>query len=148
MIGEALAPGGTSFDSLYVNVNGAERLLRPSLDVYGQERPALPALRHADPPRAVHEPLLLQLPAAASRAPRRAALREPPDGRPVVALVAGHVQGVGIPLVGPRAGPRSRAGGLGAATCPTAGSRWSLEGPDGRVSAVLDALDGPDAPGR
>jgi formamidopyrimidine-DNA glycosylase len=34
---EALAKGGTSFDALYVNVNGASGYFDRSLDVYGQE---------------------------------------------------------------------------------------------------------------
>jgi len=33
----ALAAGGTSFDSLYVNVNGASGYFDRSLQVYGQE---------------------------------------------------------------------------------------------------------------
>jgi formamidopyrimidine-DNA glycosylase len=34
---EALAQGGTSFDSLYVNVNGESGYFDRSLDAYGQE---------------------------------------------------------------------------------------------------------------
>ncbi len=37
VMGEALAQGGTSFDSLYVNVNGASGYFDRSLAVYGQE---------------------------------------------------------------------------------------------------------------
>ena len=36
-MGEALAQGGTSFDSLYVNVNGASGYFDRSLHVYGRE---------------------------------------------------------------------------------------------------------------
>lgn len=36
VMGAALAAGGTSFDSLYVNVNGESGYFEPSLDVYGQ----------------------------------------------------------------------------------------------------------------
>ena len=34
---DALGEGGTSFDSLYVNVNGVQRLLRPLADVVRPE---------------------------------------------------------------------------------------------------------------
>lgn len=37
VMGEALAQGGTSFDALYVNVNGESGYFDRSLDVYGQE---------------------------------------------------------------------------------------------------------------
>ena len=37
VMGEALAAGGTSFDSLYVNVNGESGYFDRSLDVYGRE---------------------------------------------------------------------------------------------------------------
>ena len=36
-MGEALAQGGTSFDALYVNVNGESGYFDRSLDAYGQE---------------------------------------------------------------------------------------------------------------
>jgi formamidopyrimidine-DNA glycosylase len=36
VLGEALAAGGTSFDSLYVNVNGESGYFERSLNVYGQ----------------------------------------------------------------------------------------------------------------
>ena len=42
---EALDQGGTSFDSLYVNVNGASGYFDRSLDVYGRRRADLPPLR-------------------------------------------------------------------------------------------------------
>ena len=42
--GEALGQGGTSFDALYVNVNGASGLLRP---LAARLRPGGPALRRA-----------------------------------------------------------------------------------------------------
>jgi formamidopyrimidine-DNA glycosylase len=42
VMGEALAAGGTSFDTLYVNVNGASGYFDRSLAVYGQtDRPCL-----------------------------------------------------------------------------------------------------------
>jgi formamidopyrimidine-DNA glycosylase len=37
VMGDALAAGGTSFDSLYVNVNGESGYFDRSLDAYGQE---------------------------------------------------------------------------------------------------------------
>lgn len=46
---EALAQGGTSFDALYVNVNGASGYFDRSLAVYGQE--GLPCPRCATPVR-------------------------------------------------------------------------------------------------
>ena len=66
MIGEALEEGGTSFDSLYVNVNGESGYFDRSLAVYGREGAAVPAVRDPGPPRPVHEPVVVQLPAAAS----------------------------------------------------------------------------------
>ena len=42
----ALAQGGTSFDALYVNVNGESGYFDRSLEVYGQEGRALLAVRH------------------------------------------------------------------------------------------------------
>jgi len=60
---EALGEGGTSFDALYVNVNGESGYFDRSLAVYGPRGRTLPPLRYADPPGVVHEPLLLLLPA-------------------------------------------------------------------------------------
>ena len=37
VMGRALAAGGTSFDDLYVNVNGASGYFSRSLNVYGRE---------------------------------------------------------------------------------------------------------------
>ena len=54
-----------------------ERLLRP---VAGRLRPAgraVPALRHADPPRAVHEPVVVPLPALPAAAPDTCTSRDP-----------------------------------------------------------------------
>ncbi len=59
---EALKAGGTSFDALYVNVNGESGYFDRSLNAYGREGEPCAPLRHPDPPRRVHEPLLLQLP--------------------------------------------------------------------------------------
>ena len=44
----ALAAGGTSFDALYVNVNGASGYFDRSLNAYGQaDRPAPAAARRS-----------------------------------------------------------------------------------------------------
>ena len=86
----------------------------------------MPALRHADPPGVVHEPLQLQLPDAASRAPDAAAgARREHDGAwspscPATCRASGYrwfVRGLG------------RGAGL-------AGSARNL--PDGRVEVVLE----------
>jgi formamidopyrimidine-DNA glycosylase len=47
VMNEALAVGGTSFDSLYVNVNGESGYFDRSLDAYGRE--GLPCKRCATP---------------------------------------------------------------------------------------------------
>lgn len=49
VMGEALAVGGTSFDALYVNVNGESGYFERSLDVYGREN--LPCRRCGAPIR-------------------------------------------------------------------------------------------------
>ena len=71
---EALADGGTSFDALYVNVNGASGYFDRSLAVYGQAGAPARRCGDPDPPRAVHEPLGLLLPAVPAPAPPRPAL--------------------------------------------------------------------------
>ncbi len=49
VMGEALDQGGTSFDALYVNVNGESGYFERSLNVYGQEN--LPCKRCGAPIR-------------------------------------------------------------------------------------------------
>ncbi|AYJ49395.1 bifunctional DNA-formamidopyrimidine glycosylase/DNA-(apurinic or apyrimidinic site) lyase [Rhodococcus sp. P1Y] len=49
VMGEALSQGGTSFDALYVNVNGESGYFDRSLDAYGQE--GLPCSRCGSPIR-------------------------------------------------------------------------------------------------
>jgi len=49
VLGEALAVGGTTFDSLYVNVNGESGYFDRSLAVYGRE--GLPCRRCGTPVR-------------------------------------------------------------------------------------------------
>jgi len=62
VLGAAIIAGGTSFDSLYVNVNGESGYFDRTLNVYGREgSPATGAARH--PPGGVHEPIELLLPA-------------------------------------------------------------------------------------
>jgi acylphosphatase len=66
--------------------------------------------------------------------------------RRTVALVSGHVQGVGF-----RYFVRSRAEALGLAgsarNLPDGRVEVVLEGPEDAVAAVLAQLEGPDAPG-
>ena len=102
----------------------------------------MPAVRDPDPARVVHEPVQLQLPhvpASASNAQVMSALR-------VVAVVSGHVQGVGYRYF---VRQRARATGLSgsARNLPDGRVEVALEGPEDDVRAVLAALDGPDAPG-
>ena len=47
VMAEALAQGGTSFDALYVNVNGQSGYFERSLEVYGRE--GLPCSRCGTP---------------------------------------------------------------------------------------------------
>ena len=71
---EALGQGGTSFDALYVNVNGGVRLLRPLAARLRARGRALRPVRHADPADRVHEPVVVLLPGLpAPPAPRRPA---------------------------------------------------------------------------
>jgi len=71
---EALAVGGTSFDSLYVNVNGSSGYFERSLNAYGRE--GLPCLRCGRP--MLREPFMnrssFRCPSC-QRPPRRAAER-------------------------------------------------------------------------
>ena len=69
--------GGTSFDSLYVNVNGESGYFDRSLAVYGRERAAVPAVRDAGPAGPVHEPVVLQLPGMPAQAPQWPRVRRP-----------------------------------------------------------------------
>jgi acylphosphatase len=64
----------------------------------------------------------------------------------VVAVVSGHVQGVGYRwFVRGRAAAAGLAGS--ARNLPDGRVEVVLEGTEDAVSAVVDALDGPDAPG-
>ena len=60
---EALAQGGTSFDSLYVNVNGESGYFDRSLDAYGREGVPCRRCGAIDAPGEVHEPIVVLLPA-------------------------------------------------------------------------------------
>jgi formamidopyrimidine-DNA glycosylase len=76
VLGEALVAGGTSFDDLYVDVNGESGYFERSLAVYGPGGLSLPALRHAGPARLLHEPVRLHLPALPAPPPPRPALTQ------------------------------------------------------------------------
>ena len=71
VMSEALGQGGTSFDALYVNVNGASGYFDRSLHAYGREGTPVRPLRRPHAPRALHEPLVVLLPGlpAAAEAP-------------------------------------------------------------------------------
>ena len=62
VMAEALGQGGTSFDALYVNVNGESGYFDRSLHAYGREGEPCDAVRHADPAGRVHEPVVVLLP--------------------------------------------------------------------------------------
>ncbi len=91
---EALHVGGTSFDHLYVNVNGQSGYFDRSLAVYGRAGEPCPRCGAPGPPGRLHEPVVLLLPglpapaaqrpgvtvAAMSPGPaRRASARDPCD---------------------------------------------------------------------
>ena len=59
---EALGQGGTSFDALYVNVNGASGYFDRSLHAYGRAGTPCDRCGTHHAPRAVHEPLVVLLP--------------------------------------------------------------------------------------
>ena len=67
---EALDQGGTSFDALYVNVNGASGYFDRSLARLRPGGAPLPEVRHAHPARAVHEPVVVLVPALPAAPPR------------------------------------------------------------------------------
>ena len=75
---DALRAGGTSFDALYVNVNGQSGYFDRSLAVYGREGEPCPRCGTADPPGRVHEPLELLLPALPAAAPAPAGRHDSP----------------------------------------------------------------------
>ena len=82
VMGAALGEGGTSFDALYVNVNGESGYFDRSLHAYG--RRAGPATRCGTPIRAgrVHEPLVVLLPALPAPPPTA------PTGHPAAVRAA------------------------------------------------------------
>jgi acylphosphatase len=102
----------------------------------------VPAVRDPDPARVVHEQVELQLPdvpAQAANAQAMSAIR-------IVAVVSGHVQGVGYRWF---VRQQARAAGLAGSARNLADGRVEvvLEGPEDDVRALLTALDGPGAPG-
>ncbi len=62
VLAKALAEGGTSFDTQYLNVNGESGYFSHSLNAYGQQGRDVPPVRAPDRARAVHEPGLALLP--------------------------------------------------------------------------------------
>ena len=70
----ALGQGGTSFDALYVNVNGASGYFDRSLHAYGQEGRPCARCGTLDPARVVHEPLVVLLPALPAATAQRLAV--------------------------------------------------------------------------
>ena len=85
---DALAAGGTSFDSLYVNVNGASGYFDRSLNAYGREgkectRCAAGRPGQLPPAGPVHEPFLLHVPGVPAPAPERALVAACPPARPI-----------------------------------------------------------------
>ena len=80
----ALGEGGTSFDALYVNVNGQSGYFDRSLHAYGQEGGPCDRCGTPDPPGRLHEPVVVLLPGlpAAPRADARAPVRTGRDRRP------------------------------------------------------------------
>ena len=107
VLGKALAEGGTSFDAQYVNVNGASGYFSHSLNAYGQAGQAVPALRHADRARAVHEPRLALLPALPGSVPRAPRRRHSADAE--VASVGRRPQVARVAPAAPSPRSRSRA---------------------------------------
>ncbi|MBB1027750.1 DNA-formamidopyrimidine glycosylase, partial [Dietzia sp. DQ11-38-2] len=80
VMAEALGAGGTSFDALYVNVNGASGYFDRSLDVYGQAgrpcaRCGTPVVREEFMNRGSH------FCPGCQRPPRRAVVRRPSSVR-------------------------------------------------------------------
>ena len=74
---EALGQGGTSFDALYVNVNGESGYFDRSLHAYGREGEPCARCGTPDPAGRVHEPVVVLLPDLPAR--RRGADRTSPD---------------------------------------------------------------------
>ena len=67
---QALAEGGTSFDDMYVDVNGESGYFERSLNAYGRAGRLVPTLRHAHPARPFHEPFFLLLSKVPTASPR------------------------------------------------------------------------------
>ena len=143
VLGEALAQGGTSFDSLYVDVNGQSGYFSRFLAVYGQaDRPCprcgTPIRRESFMNRSSYScPHLPAAPAGARR------LRDRRGSSP---SVSGPRAGRGLPLVRPRAGAAAGLAGS-ARNLPDGRVEVVVEGPRRRRPTLVAALDGPRAPG-
>ncbi len=69
VMAQALEQGGTSFDSLYVSVNGESGYFDRSLNAYGRTGRPCARCGTADRPGVVHEPVVAFLSPDASRDP-------------------------------------------------------------------------------
>ena len=127
----ALDQGGTSFDALYVNVNGRERLLRPVAARLRAGGAALRPVRDPDRAGVLHEPFVVLLPGLSAAAARPAAPPEPAPGTVPVQSTGVHGSvtthslphaGAGEQRLAVEAAPRSRP------SCTADGSRRSREG--------------------
>ena len=92
----ALGQGGTSFDALYVNVNGESGYFDRSLHAYGREGEPCDRCGTPDPPGRVHEPVVVLLPglpagAAGARTARFRGAARLTGGPPSVTLEDGPV---------------------------------------------------------
>ena len=146
---QSLAQGGTSFDSLYVDVNGQSGYFSRSLAVYGQvDRPCprcgTPIRRESFMNRSSYSCPTCQ--------PRPRAARDAPSGpagvtRRVVALVSGDVQGVGYRwFVRGRAGERG-AGRVGDQPARRAGRGGARGSRRTTCTPSWTPWPDPDAPG-
>ena len=144
----SLAEGGTSFDSLYVNVNGESGYFGRGLAVYGRAGLPCPRCGAADRARAVHEPVQPLLPGVSAR--RRAchtrgveqSSPEPPVR--LTATVQGYVQGVGFRWSTMALAQTMKLVGV-AENLPNGDVLVIAEGPEASCQKVLDWLqrDGP-----
>ena len=76
----ALGEGGTSFDALYVNVNGQSGYFDRSLHAYGQEGQPCDRCGTAGAPGRLHEPVVVLLPGLPAGASRAAVLTDQDRG--------------------------------------------------------------------
>ncbi len=89
----ALLEGGTSFDALYVNVNGESGYFDRSLHAYGQEGRPCERCGTADRAGVVHEPLVVLLPAVPAASPPAALSRTSSTAAGTVPVQSAGVHG-------------------------------------------------------